>query len=85
MKNIRIGNDIVVTWAILRGGAPFSLEGKDVTIYLKSPFKKEKVEDFSITGHRVSWTFYGKTTRRWRYPFTKDVSTMRWKILRSRC
>ena len=60
MKNIRIGNDIVVTWSILRGGAPFSLEGKDVTIYLKSPFKKEKVEDFTITGNRVSWTFYGK-------------------------
>lgn len=60
MKNIRIGNDIVVAWSILRDGAPFSLEGKDVTIYLKSPFKKEKVEDFSITGNRVSWTFFGK-------------------------
>ena len=38
MKNIRIGNDIVVTWAILRGGAPFSLEGKDVTILLQRMF-----------------------------------------------
>lgn len=60
MKNIRIGNDIVVTWSISRDGAPFSLEGKDVTIYLRSPFKKEKVEDFSITGNQVSWTFLGK-------------------------
>lgn len=60
MKNIRIGNDIVVTWSISRDGAPFSLEGKDVTIYLKTPFKKEKVEDFSITGNRVKWTFFGK-------------------------
>jgi hypothetical protein len=63
MKNIRIGNDIVVTWSILRDGAPFSLEGKVVTIYLKTPFGKDKAERFSISNNQVIWTFLGKNQK----------------------
>lgn len=60
MKNIRIGNDIAVAWGILKEGVPFSLEGKDVRIYLRSPFSKTEVKDFSVEGYKVVWTFFGK-------------------------
>ena len=63
MKNIRKGNDIVVTWSILRDGAPFSLEGKVVTIYLKTPFGKDKAERFRISNNQVIWTFLGKNQK----------------------
>lgn len=60
MKNTRKGNDINVAWKILKNGNPFSLMGKDITIYLKSPFGKEKIKDFSVTGNIINWTFFGK-------------------------
>lgn len=60
MKDIRKGNDINVAWKIMKDGAPFSLTGKDVHIYLKTPFGKREVKDFSVAGNTISWTFYGK-------------------------
>lgn len=60
MKDIRKGNDINVAWKIMKNGAPFSLTGKDVRIYLRTPFGKREVKDFSVAGNAISWTFYGK-------------------------
>lgn len=60
MKSERIGNDIKIEWGILRQGVPFSLTGKDVTIYLGSPFGRTKISGFSIDSNKVLWTFFGK-------------------------
>ena len=61
MKDKRIGNDINVAWKIMKkDGTPFSLAGKDITIYLKTRLEKEEVKDFSVAGDTISWTFYGK-------------------------
>ena len=60
MKQIRIGNDIRVQWTLLKDGKFFSLEDLDVTLYLKDLYGKKAIEEFSISGNIVSWTFYGK-------------------------
>ena len=60
MMNERIGNDLKVAWKIYNNGEYFSLVGKDVTVYLKTPFSKEEVKGFTIAGNVINWTFYGK-------------------------
>ena len=60
MKDIRIGNDIIVSWSIFAEGAPYSLEGKEVTLYLCSQFGKRRAEGYAITGNQITWTFFGK-------------------------
>lgn len=57
----RIGNDIKVAWSITKkDGQAFSLEGLNVSLYLKSMFGRTALNDFSITGNIILWTFYGK-------------------------
>lgn len=60
MKDIRIGNDINVRWSILSEGVPFILEGKDISVYLRTPFGKNKIEQFTILGNGIEWIFPGK-------------------------
>ena len=61
MKDIRQGNDLKVAWSILKqDGEPFRLEGKDVSLYLKSMFGRKELNDFVVTGNIIQWTFYGK-------------------------
>ena len=60
MKSVRKGNDISIAWTINSGETPFSLEGKDITLYLHNPYGKEKVEGYSVKGNVLSWTFLGK-------------------------
>ena len=60
MKSVRKGNDIGIAWTINSGETPFSLEGKDITLYLHNPYGKEKVEGYSVKGNVLSWTFLGK-------------------------
>lgn len=43
-----------------KDGTPYSLAGKDITIYLKTRLEKKEVKDFSVAGNTISWTFYGK-------------------------
>lgn len=64
MKNIRIGNDIIVAWSILREGEPFSLEGLDISLYLKNDYGSKKQDSFSVHDNVLYWTFYGKDQRR---------------------
>lgn len=64
MKDIRIGNDINVKWSIFGDDAPYILEGKDVSLYLCTPFGKRKAEGFSIVGNQITWTFAGKDQSR---------------------
>ena len=60
MKEIRKGNDTVVTWSLKREGEPFILEGLSLTLYLKSMYDKKPLSDYSVSGNKIIWTFYGK-------------------------
>lgn len=68
MKNHRIGNDINVKWSIFSEGAPYNLEGLQVTLYLKDSLGKRAVTGFSLQENNVLWRFAGKDqTRTGRY------------------
>lgn len=60
MKSVRRGNDISVTWSLFQDGNPFFAEGQDITLYLDSAFKKEKITAFTVNGNVISWIFWGK-------------------------
>lgn len=60
MKDTRIKNDIKVMWHILNEGAPYDIEGKDVILYLITPFGKVKIDHFTIDKNVIHWTFFGK-------------------------
>ena len=60
MKSVRKGNDISIAWAIKSGDAPFSLEGKDISFYLSTPYGKVEIKDYTITENVIKWTFFGK-------------------------
>ena len=64
MEKIRKGNDITVLWEIyaVSGGTerPYDLSGRNLTLYLRSPFGKEKVQSYSIEANTIRFTFYGK-------------------------
>lgn len=64
MEKIRKGNDITVLWKIyaVSGGTekPYDLSGRNLTLYLRSPFGKEKVQSYSIEANTIRFTFYGK-------------------------
>lgn len=60
MKDHRQGNDLAVLWSILKDGEPFDLRGRSLKLYLKNLHERKEVEDFSVTGNKINWTFYGK-------------------------
>ena len=60
MKDIRIGNDIVVRWELYNQKQAFDLSGKDVKLYLKNKYGEQEIDRFSISGNAITFTFYGK-------------------------
>lgn len=64
MKQIRIGNDVRVRWAILRNAAPVELTGKQLTVTLTSALLRREVTDFQVQGNVVSFVFRGLDQRR---------------------
>lgn len=60
MRDHRQGNDLAVVWSILRDGKPFILSGKEWKLYLKNMYERKEVDDFSVKGNQIHWTFYGK-------------------------
>lgn len=60
---IRIGKDFTVRWRIFRreGGTllPYDCTGKDLTLCLDSPYTRTKIEDFTVEGNLIEWTFKG--------------------------
>lgn len=64
MKQIRIGNDVRVRWAILRNAAPVELTGKQLTVTLTSALLRREVTDFQVQGNVVSFVFRGSDQRR---------------------
>ena len=60
MKDERIYNDLKIIWSIEHNGTPFSLKGKDVSMYLHTPINRVKIKDFTVEDNKVQWTFFGK-------------------------
>lgn len=60
MKKVRIGNDIIVEWAILSAGEPVDLVGRNIELNLRNIKTVIPITDFIITGNIISFQFAGK-------------------------
>ena len=60
MRHIRIGKDIRLQWAITTGGAAVPLEGRDLTLEMKSPIGKVIILPYRVDGNVLTMTYYGK-------------------------
>ena len=59
MRHIRIGKDISLRWTITTDGAAVPLEGRDLTLEMKSPIGKVIILPFRVDGNVLSMTYYG--------------------------
>lgn len=62
-RKIRIGNDIDVNWSLIdQEGAPYLLDGRDVSIELEVMTSKRiiKIKEVETSGNTVHFIFYGK-------------------------
>ena len=60
MKRIRIGKDICIKWEITTDGAAIPLEGRDLLVEIKSPFRVVRNIPFRVDGNTIIMTYYGK-------------------------
>ena len=59
MKQIRIGKDISLRWEITTDGVAMPMEGRDLTVELKSPIGKVSNMPFRVDGNVLVMTYYG--------------------------
>ena len=59
MKHIRIGKDIRLMWTITTDGSAIPLEGRDLTLELKSPIGKVIILPYRLDGNILTMTYYG--------------------------
>lgn len=60
MRKIRIGKDISVRWPILTNGAPASLDGRDLRLFIKSQYNvAQEIVAFTTEENVVSFTYPG--------------------------
>ena len=59
MKHIRIGKDIRLQWTITTDGAAVPLEGRDLTLEMKSPIGKVIILPYRLDGNVLTITYYG--------------------------
>lgn len=59
MKSKRIENDLHVAWTITTNGEATSLEGRELTLSMRSALGWQQVTDFSVKGNVVSFLFRG--------------------------
>ena len=64
MKRIRIGKDISMRWEITTDGVAIPLEGRDLTIEIKSPFGIENNIPYRVEGNILIMTYYGYEQKR---------------------
>ena len=60
MKRIRIGKDICIKWEITTDGAAIPLEGRDILVEIKSPFRVVRNIPFRVDANTIIMTYYGK-------------------------
>lgn len=63
IRDVRIGNDLVVNWTILTNGKPLPLEGRDLTLTLTLPHGSRQLTDFTVRDNMLSWVFPGREQR----------------------
>ena len=59
MKHIRIGKDISIRWEINTDGAAIPLEGRDLTLEMKSPIGAVSTLPYRVDGNVLTMTYYG--------------------------
>lgn len=64
MKRIRIGKDISMRWEITTDGAAIPLEGRDLTVEIKSPIGIVSNIPFRVDGNTLIMTYYGTEQKR---------------------
>lgn len=64
MKRIRIGKDISMRWEITTDGVAIPLEGRDLTIEIKSPAGIENNIPYRVEGNILIMTYYGYEQKR---------------------
>jgi len=64
MRLIRKGNDIGVVWSIYAeqdsSTVAYSLEGRNLSLFLESGKNRYEITDFTVSGNAMSFTFWGK-------------------------
>ena len=60
MQRIRIGNDIAIEWTITRLGSEEGLEGKDLSLSIRTPRGRIPVEEYLVEGSTLRFSFPGK-------------------------
>ena len=60
MQRIRIGNDIAIEWTITRLGSEEGLEGKDLSLSIRTPRGRTPVEEYLVEGSTLRFSFPGK-------------------------
>lgn len=60
MEKIRIGNDIVIKWAIYAADmTPYDLTGRDLSLYVEMGAIRTRIRDCEVNGNEVRFTFFG--------------------------
>ncbi|MCM1216497.1 MAG: hypothetical protein NC209_03795 [Alistipes sp.] len=60
MRKIRIGKDISIRWPILTNGAPESLDGRDLKLFIKSQYNvAQEIVAFTTEENVLAFTFPG--------------------------
>lgn len=59
MRKIRIGNDIDVTLKVNHGKDAADFTGKDLSLFLVSPYEEIRVYDFKVEDNVISFTYKG--------------------------
>lgn len=57
MRHIRIGKDISMRWAITTDGAAIPLQGRDLTLEMKSPIGKVISIPYRVDGNVLTMTY----------------------------
>jgi hypothetical protein len=65
MNNIRIGNDIEVTWSFYTDSdgskSPYDFNNKELSLYVSGEnFRRKKITYFTRTDNSIIWNYYGK-------------------------
>lgn len=70
MKNYRLGNTITVKWTIMTAtGTAYNLNASNLELFAVVPNHTIKIDDFSVAGNVVTWTFLG-TDQKFTGPYT---------------
>ena len=70
MKNYRLGNTITVKWTIMTAtGTAYNLNVSNLELFAVVPNHAIKVDDFSVEGNVITWTFMG-TDQKFTGPYT---------------